>query len=124
MLELSKDVVRVFTKHSAFANEIVAAAASWGVDAVGNREYLTIVVRSHVCGNERSAFQIGLDHDCADRHSRNDAVADGEALLVPLPIKRKLSDDRTVIRDAFVKFRIFCGLHDIDIRTKSGNSAA
>ena len=97
MLELGEDVLCVFAKRGAVADEIVAAAALRRVDPPRHGEHLPVVVGGHVGCDERPAFLVRLDNDRAERHPGDDAVADREALLVALAIERKLGDDGAVV---------------------------
>ena len=124
MLKLGENVLGVFAKRGSVADQVVAAPALRRVDPTRHGEHLPVIVGGHVGGDERAAFQVGLHHHGAKRHSGNDAVADREALLVALPIERKLGDHRAVFDDVLVQFCVLRRVNDVDPGAEHGDRSA
>ena len=104
----------------------MAALAPRRVDPAGDGEDLAAVVGGHVGGDERAAGEVRLDHDGAERHAGDDAVADGEGLLVGLPVERELGDERalSVFGDAVEEVFVLRRENQIYPGSQDGDRAA
>jgi hypothetical protein len=73
--EFFEDVVDGFDEPGSVADELVTAAARETVGGAGEGKYLAVLLHYVSRGRERSAARSGLDHDDAERDTRNDPVA-------------------------------------------------
>ena len=92
----------------------MAAFAPRRVNAAGDCEDLAAVFVGEVGGDERAAGQVGLDDNRAERHAGDDAVADGEGLLVGGAIEGKLGNQRAVGGDLLEQLRILGRRDQVD----------
>src|SRR5215472_10638706 len=101
----------------------MAAFAAGRIDASGNGKYLPAIFRREICSDQRAAGEVGLDDDCAQGHSGDDAIADGKGLLVRFAVEWILGDDGAVGGNALEKFVVLRRKHYVDARAENADRA-
>src|SRR5690606_6772283 len=92
--ELVDDILRPAHEGGPLLDETVTALRGGPVDRTGHGEDGAPLLEGLVCGDEGSAPRGGLDDEKSLRQARNDAVAQGERLLVGNVEDRELGEHR------------------------------
>ncbi len=86
--------------------QIVGAAAARVERRARHGEDLAALLERETRGDQRARLRRRLDHDDAERHARDDAVAAREMARLRLGAERQFGDDRAVPRERLVEAAI------------------
>ena len=89
----------------------------------GHGEYLAILFKGVLGGEESAAALRGLDHQSTQRHAAHYAIPAGEVLGVGLRSKRVFGDERPVLGYLGRELGVFPGIDDVRAVAEHGDGA-